>query len=361
MAMTRRAVIAGWRVRRVAAVAVRRAVRTRPPQATAGRRRSCGRVVRDVRQLPGVPQRPDDADGEDVSIGVVLARVDDGELVARSRTGRRRSGARRWTIRRTRDAIEDECAICHMPMARAAAHAAGGARTVFALAAVGARRHSDEHQLAADGVSCTLCHQIGPDGLGTRESFVGGFVIAPRPQTAVPDVRPVRGRRRACTAMMRSATGVAAGEGGAPPAVGAVRHLPHALHAGARPNGRGRSARCPSRCRTSSGGTARSSRASASLPVVPHAGGRADDTPIASVLGEPREQLARHTFLGGNFFMLRMLNRFRGDARRHGARPELEAAAQATLRQLRPTPRASRSREPRWPTAGSTPTSSSAI
>ena len=34
-------------------------------------------------------------------------------------------------------------------------------------------------------------------------------------------------------------------------------------------------------------------------------------TPIASVLGEPRAGLGRHTFRGGNFFMLRMLNRYR--------------------------------------------------
>jgi hypothetical protein len=37
------------------------------------------------------------------------------------------------------------------------------------------------------------------------------------------------------------------------------------------------------------------------------------DTPIASVLGSPRSGFARHTFVGGNAFMQRMLNRFRGD------------------------------------------------
>jgi hypothetical protein len=58
------------------------------------------------------------------------------------------------------------------------------------------------------------------------------------------------------------------------------------------------------------------------------------DTPIASVLGEPREQLARHSFLGGNFFILRMLNRFRGELGVVAPARELEAAAQATLRQL---------------------------
>jgi len=30
---------------------------------------------------------------------------------------------------------------------------------------------------AEDGVSCSLCHQIGKEKLGTRESFNGGFVM----------------------------------------------------------------------------------------------------------------------------------------------------------------------------------------
>ena len=50
------------------------------------------------------------------------------------------------------------------------------------------------------------------------------------------------------------------------------------------------------------------------MPVVE------EDTPIASVLGAPRKGLARHTFVGGNFFMQRMLNRYRYElgVRRHG-------------------------------------------
>ena len=56
----------------------------------------------------------------------------------------------------------------------------------------------------------------------------------------------------------------------------------------------------------------------AELPVVPHAGG-GEHTPIASVLGEPRETLARHTFLGGNFFMLRHAQPLSRRARRRGA------------------------------------------
>jgi cytochrome c551/c552 len=34
-------------------------------------------------------------------------------------------------------------------------------------------------RLAFDGVSCTVCHQIAADRLGTRESFNANFVLKP--------------------------------------------------------------------------------------------------------------------------------------------------------------------------------------
>jgi len=60
-----------------------------------------------------------------------------------------------------------------------------------------------------------------------------------------------------------------------------------------------------------------------------------EKAPIASVLGEPRERLARHTFIGGNFFMLRMLNRFRASLGVTAPAQELDASARATLRSPR--------------------------
>ena len=63
------------------------------------------------------------------------------------------------------------------------------------------------------------------------------------------------------------------------------------------------------------------------------AGGGAD-ADVASVLGEQREGMGRHTFLGGNFFMLRMLNRYRGELGVEALPQELDAAAHATIAQL---------------------------
>ena len=49
---------------------------------------------------------------------------------------------------------------------------------------------------------------------------------------------------------------------------------------------------------------------------------------IASVLGDQRESLARHTFVGGNAHMLRLLNRFRNELGVTAPAAELEATAQ---------------------------------
>ena len=71
--------------------------------------------------------------------------------------------------------IEDLCATCHMPMAHFTGAAAGVAGQVLD-AGLSDPAH-DLHPIAMDGVSCTLCHQIRPDGFGEHESFDGGYAI----------------------------------------------------------------------------------------------------------------------------------------------------------------------------------------
>ena len=54
--------------------------------------------------------------------------------------------------------------------------AAAGGKTVMLDDGVFASTHPD-HALAMDGVSCTLCHQIQSEGLGTTESYSGGLLF----------------------------------------------------------------------------------------------------------------------------------------------------------------------------------------
>ena len=113
--------------------------------------------------------------GEDVSIGADWRA----SMMAHSaRDPYWQASVRRETLAHPKvaAAIEHECSACHMPMDRYLAKAGGGMGQVFAnLPAVPAP--APEAALAIDGVSCSMCHQIAKDGLGTRESFVAGFVV----------------------------------------------------------------------------------------------------------------------------------------------------------------------------------------
>jgi hypothetical protein len=60
-----------------------------------------------------------------------------------------------------------------------------------------------------------------------------------------------------------------------------------------------------------------------------------EPAPAASVLGEPRERLARHGFQGANFFMLAMLERYRGELGVVALPQELSLSRQRTLELLR--------------------------
>ncbi len=73
------------------------------------------------------------------------------------------------------EVIEQKCVTCHMPMATTQS-------LVESLPVVGLDDgfYSPEHpyhDAAIDGVSCTLCHQVTDENLGTMEGFSGHYVI----------------------------------------------------------------------------------------------------------------------------------------------------------------------------------------
>jgi hypothetical protein len=74
-----------------------------------------------------------------------------------------------------KEIIEDKCSRCHMGMARYQANTDGTPVEVLAPGFLDPTHYL--HEAAMDGVSCTLCHQIQPDNLGTSKSFTGKYVI----------------------------------------------------------------------------------------------------------------------------------------------------------------------------------------
>ena len=112
--------------------------------------------------------------GEDISIGFSWRPT----MMANSaRDPYWQAGVRRESIdhAESRAVIEDECSKCHMPMARYQSKFDGHEGEVFSHLSFGSDDRLD--RMAQDGVSCSLCHQITKDKLGTRESLVGGFVV----------------------------------------------------------------------------------------------------------------------------------------------------------------------------------------
>ena len=78
--------------------------------------------------------------------------------------------------------VEDTCLTCHTPMAHTHAHQTGTDLSQDASCPLpdGCYRlaTASEQDHAREGVSCTLCHQIKSDNLGSTASFSGGFSIA---------------------------------------------------------------------------------------------------------------------------------------------------------------------------------------
>ncbi|MCP3903198.1 MAG: hypothetical protein GY715_06125 [Planctomycetes bacterium] len=89
-------------------------------------------------------------------------------------------------------AIEAKCLRCHSPMASIEKQHATSTLALSELYDPDARHN----QLALDGVSCTMCHQIEPGGLGAAKSFSGGFDIASEARSYGPHANPVPGPMR---------------------------------------------------------------------------------------------------------------------------------------------------------------------
>ena len=269
--------------------------------------------------------------GEDTSIGVSWRST----MMANSaRDPYWQASVRRETLDHPARAgdIQDECGGCHMPMTTQIARAHGGKGAVFTHLPVQAAGDTAMKRLAADGVSCTVCHQISPEGLGGDSRVNGRFAVTAPSDRGIRrvfgpfDVDP--GRRT----IMRSVTGYeqvqaphiresalcaschtlvteAFGENGE-----VIGSLPEQMNF--------------QEWQHSAFPAEQKSCQSCHMPRV------AGPVRVASVLGEARDGLSRHLFVGGNVHMLRILNRFRDELGVAAEPDELDATAAATTRQL---------------------------
>ena len=108
--------------------------------------------------------------------------------------------------------IQDKCTTCHTPMARTTEAFNGGVGILLDEGFL--HPENDMNTMALDGISCTLCHQIEADGLGTPESFDGHFVIDKTKPTGERSSYGPYEADEANTVVMRSASGYIPEEAG---------------------------------------------------------------------------------------------------------------------------------------------------
>ncbi len=229
-------------------------------------------------------------------------------------------------------AIQDECAACHMPMARFEAHAAGRKGEIFSHLGGGPQKDGAD-PLAIDGVSCSLCHQLHNGGPGLEhdgefridtarswgERVVLGPYDIPAPRARVmhsatgflPERAPNMEASELCSTChtLYTTSLETSGAGGSKPSVRFPEQVPYL------------------EWRASAYAREKSCQAC-------HMTFTAEPTSSASVLGEPRARFARHGFQGANFFMLAMLERFRTELDVAALPQELSLSRQRTLELL---------------------------
>jgi hypothetical protein len=269
--------------------------------------------------------------GEDVSIGTMWR----GTMMANSaRDPYWQAAVRRETIdhpARSAD-IQNGCAACHMPMSQRIAHASGAKGEVFAHLPTANGEKSSVSGLAAEGVSCTVCHQIAPDTLGTRDSFNANFVMRPTPPDGARVIFGPYAIDAGRKTIMRYASGFVQAE--APHVkqseLCASCHtvITEAFGPGGELIGALPEQMTYQEWRHSAFDEEQRSCQSCHMPAAP------GPIRIASVLGDARDTLARHVFVGGNAYMVGLLNRYRTELGVSALPSELEATAQATIRLL---------------------------
>jgi hypothetical protein len=225
-----------------------------------------------------------------------------------------------------RGEIEDGCADCHMPMSRYESRLQGRLGEVFAHLPFNA--DPKKNASAEDGVSCSVCHQIGKDKLGTRESFNGGFVVdSPQAEENHPEYGPFVIQPGQAHIMQTSTGGFRPTEAAHihDSALCATCHTLYTKSLSADGKEIGLfPEQMPFLEWQHSDYPQKSSCQSCHMPQVD------EGAPIAAVLGEIRQGVRQHTFVGANFLVLNMLNNYRNDLSVTAMPAELTAEAERT-------------------------------
>ena len=270
------------------------------------------------------------SEGEDVSIGLqwrasIMANA--------SRDPYWQGSVRRESIDHpeSKQAIEDECSVCHMPAVRMADRDAGRHTDVFSRFPLATFPKGD--RAAADGVTCSVCHQIEKDGLGTPATFVGNVKIAqPDKNGERAEYGPFdidKGHQtvmHSSTALYRPVKGDQMRDAGL---CGSCHTL---ITSALGPHGE-KIARFPEQVPYQewqhSDYAKKQTCQECHMPVVN------EPVAITALYGQPREGMHRHVFVGGDFIMEGMLQDHRDELATAALPEELDEAMKRTTEFLK--------------------------
>jgi hypothetical protein len=222
--------------------------------------------------------------------------------------------------------IENECSVCHMPITYHEAKFDGKKSEIFAHLPF--NPDNKDSAAAEDGVSCSICHQVAKGNLGTPESYNGQFLVdTPVSLDQRPEYGPFlidQGHKR----VMQSSTG-----GFVPTQAEHIRD----------------SALCGSCHTLKTKALSKDGKDVGSLPEqMPyqewlhsdyrnvkscqdcHMPEVHEEVAVTALFGQPRAGLHQHVFIGGNFFLLRVLNNYRQDLNTSALPEELTVNAERT-------------------------------
>jgi len=226
-------------------------------------------------------------------------------------------------------AIQDECATCHMPLQHLQDKAQHHQTAVFKRFPLSNQNANDA--AAADGVTCTVCHQIQPTGLGTSATYDGNIAVAPLstnprplfgpfvPQPAsVLQVHILAGgytlvhsthmQQAALCGTCHTLYTTSYGPGGKP-----VGHFPEQMTYIEWLHSSYHDKQTCQQCH---------------MPAVN------GQVAVASILAQPRSGMRHHTFVGANAFLLGMLNSHHSDLAVTAQPTALNAAIKETTAYL---------------------------
>lgn len=268
-------------------------------------------------------------EGEDISIGFDWeASI----MASSSRDPYWQGSVRRETIDHPESGtfIQNDCSFCHMPAVRLADRDAGRDTHVFARFPFKklTSKTSQLQRTAQDGVTCSVCHQIKNDGLGTDRTFNGNVVIG---RGVHQDQRPEFGPfdvDHGHQTIMHSSTGGFLPQDAAHIRDAALCGSCHTLYTTALGPDGAKLGQFPEQVPYQewqhSSYNGKKTCQECHMPVVN------EPVPVTALYGPLRTGMHRHVFVGGNFVLESFLKDHRDELATDARPQDLEAAVKRT-------------------------------